>query len=117
MATHAATLPTSNPSEFAGLSLLTGKFLSLRPCELDRLTSCRRLDDGVSLKPGMAGVDVSVSGCLGCWLPRLPEVGIKGDAKEGVEADSEACAPFPCIGIESGGKSEIVGHGAIMAPS
>ena len=55
-------------------------------------------------------------GCLGLWLLGLPQVGIEGDTEQGIKADAEALAAFSCIGIESSGKSEIVGHGAIMAP-
>ena len=117
LAAHAATLAASKPSEFAGLSLKPGNFSALGlgqlgEAGLDRLTNWSRTDSGDSLKSGVDGFDTrtvpgatgrDTSGCLGCWRFGLPEVGIEGNAEQGVKADSEACAAFSGIGIESGG--------------
>lgn len=45
------------------------------------------------------------------------EIGVEGHANEGVEADSEPFAPGFGVGFEGGRKSEIKGHGVIMALS
>lgn len=45
------------------------------------------------------------------------KVGVEGNADEGVKADSEALAACFSVGFKGGRKSEIEGHGVIMAPS
>ena len=46
----------------------------------------------------------------------MPEIGIESNTEQGVKADSETGATLSGVGIESGGKSEIVGHDPIMTP-